>query len=294
MHPLGRELRREAGIGRRDSDRTSALPFAVSTTHAVDGDELGRPQHDAVGAKRHGLQNVLRTAHAAARHDHHLVADAFLFQEIVHLHDTVFDRLRDILLRDIRRRAGPAVPSVEVNNVRAGIVGSDRDHIHVTRSGNLDRHQHIRPNRAHPVQMFLVILYRIDAVERKRREKTRALHRLAHCRNPRSVLLSEQVSAQSRLRALGIFELDQTRAQNGFLAHPEEARCNLRDDVIGVRNQFIRIPPLPGRRKRAHRLRRRSAAGHHGQRNRSVGHAAAVHRQRNRDLRAASAAVEGN
>ena len=47
----------------------------------------------------------------------HVLPDAFLLQEAVHLRDGVLDGLGDVLLGDLRGRAGASVPAVQVDDV---------------------------------------------------------------------------------------------------------------------------------------------------------------------------------
>ena len=52
-------------------------------------------------------------------------------KEIVHLADGVFNRHRDVLLCDVRRSAGAAVTAVYVDDMSAGGVTADRNHINI-------------------------------------------------------------------------------------------------------------------------------------------------------------------
>ena len=173
-------------------------------------------------------------ADAAAGDERHLVADALVRQEIVHLADGIFDGHGDVLLGDVRRRAGSAVAAVDVNDMRAGGITADRDHIHVRRRRYLRRNQGAPVDVLDPVDVLHVVFDGIDAVERERREQRYAQHRLAHPGHGRGVLVAQQVAAQTGLGALGILEFHDRHALDRFLAHAEKARGDLRDHVVVV------------------------------------------------------------
>jgi hypothetical protein len=89
-----------------------------------------------------------------------------------------------------------------------------------------------------------VILDAVHAVEREGREQGVARHGLAHACHGWGVLVAEQVAAEARLGALGVLELDDAHALDGVLAHAEEARRDLGDDVVVVGLQAIVVAAL--------------------------------------------------
>src|SRR5439155_25430404 len=49
------------------------------------------------------------------------------------------------------------------------------------------------------------------------------------------------MTAKPWLRTLSILELDNRRVLNGLLADPEHAGCDLRDHIVFVRDELVRI-----------------------------------------------------
>ena len=86
-----------------------------------------------------------------------------------------------------------------------------------------------------PIEVFLMVFDRVNAVEGEWGEERNANGRLAHGCHARRVLITQQVAAEARLGPLSVFELDNSRPLNGLLANAKQAGGNLRDDVILVR-----------------------------------------------------------
>ncbi len=85
----------------------------------------------------------------------------------MHFRYGVFDGHGDILFGDVRRCAGAAIAAVNMNNMCAGIVGTDRYHIHIIRCRDFDGNQRIGIHFLDPVNMLLVIFDGIDRVKRE-------------------------------------------------------------------------------------------------------------------------------
>src|SRR6266851_6339836 len=95
--------------------------------------------------------------------------------------------------------------------------------------------------------MLLVILHRIYAVEWKGRVETGEHGRLSHLRNYRCHLVGEKVTAQSRLCALSILELDNRCVLDRLFSDAEHACGKLSNHVVPVGHNGIRISSLTGR-----------------------------------------------
>ena len=100
-----------------------------------------------------------------------------------------------------------------------------------------------------PVYVLFVILNRVHRVERERAKERSALDCVAHLGHGGRHLVSQQVTAQSRLGALCIFEFHDRRTLNRLFAHAKESGRHLGDDPIRVRHQWLRIAALAGARK---------------------------------------------
>ena len=203
----------------------------------------------------------------------------------MHAVDGVFDRHGDILLGDVRRRAGPAVTAVEMDYVGAGVIGADGHHVDVDRRGDLGREQRPGIDVLDPIEVFFVIFDGIDTVEREGREQGGADHGLSHGGHRRRVLTAQQVPTQARLGPLGILELDHRRPLNRLFPHAEQSGGDLRDHVVFVRDQPVEVTALAGAGERVPCLRRPGTPQQDVGAGRAVRHAAAVPWQIDLELR---------
>ena len=121
------------GVGRGDAPRTAPPALAAAAPNTAQRHHFRGTDDHPVRAQCDGLGDVVGRADSAAGDQRHLVADALGFEEIVHLADGVFDGHGDVLLGDVRRRAGPAIAAVDVDDVRAGGITAHSHHVHVRR-----------------------------------------------------------------------------------------------------------------------------------------------------------------
>ena len=194
----------------------------------------------------------------------------------MHLRDGVLDRHRDVLLRDLWCCAGAAVTPVEVDDVRTRVIAADGHHLDIVRRRDLDRQQRLGIDGQRPVKMLLVVLDRVDAVERERREQARVWHGLPHPGDIRRVLVAQEVAAEPGLRALGVLELDYARPADRLLPHAEQARRYLGDHVVLVRHELLGVASLTGGYERVPLPRRDDACEHRVDADRPERHAPAV------------------
>ena len=166
----------------------------------------------------------------------------------------------------------------------AGVVDPDRHHVHVDRRRDLGREQRPRVDVRDPVEVLLVVLHRIDAVERERREQRDAHDGLAHGRDARRVLVAQQVAAQPRLGPLGVLEFHDRRPLDRLLADAEQPRGHLGDHVVLVGNEPLRIAALARAGEPVERLGHPRLAQQGADVGRAERHAAAVPGDVDRDL----------
>ncbi|OQB37394.1 MAG: hypothetical protein BWY06_02391 [Candidatus Latescibacteria bacterium ADurb.Bin168] len=83
----------------------------------------------------------------------------------MHLGYGVLDGHGDVLLGDLRGRPGAAVPAVQVHDVRSGVIGPDGHHLHVVGRRDLHRKEGLGIDGGDPIQVLLVVLHGIYAVE---------------------------------------------------------------------------------------------------------------------------------
>src|SRR2546421_8535438 len=90
--------------------------------------------------------------------------------------------------------------------------------------------------------------------------------------------------AETRFRALRVLELDNRRVLYRLLPNPKHPRRHLRNHMITIRNNSIRITTLTSRRVRPGPLRSPRPRQHETERDRSKRHTPTINRQRNLDL----------
>src|SRR3989454_9391764 len=92
------------------------------------------------------------------------------------------------------------------------------------------------------------------------------------------------MTPKTRLRSLCVLELDNRRVLYRLLPDPEHPRRHLRNHMIPIRNNSIRITTLPSTRVSPDLLRRPRPRKHEVQTDRSKRHTPTINRQWNRDL----------
>src|SRR5208337_4599276 len=148
-------------VGGGDAAGTAATGFAVVTTQALQGHQVGGADLDSIGPQGDGLGHVEGAADAAGGNQGHLLPNALGLEELVHLGNGVFHRHGDVLLGNIRRGPGAAIAAVQLDHVGAGVIAPHRHHVHVGGGGNLNRHQGPGIDLLDPVDVLLVVFHRI-------------------------------------------------------------------------------------------------------------------------------------
>src|SRR5712664_1002477 len=92
------------------------------------------------------------------------------------------------------------------------------------------------------------------------------------------------MSAETRFCALRVLELDNWRVLYRLLPDPEHTRRHLRNHMITIRNNSIRIPTLTSRHESIQPLRSPRPSKHEIETNRSKRHPTTINRQRNLDF----------
>src|SRR5438876_7727941 len=90
--------------------------------------------------------------------------------------------------------------------------------------------------------------------------------------------------AETRFRALRVLELDNRRVLYRLLPNPEHTSRNLRNHMITIRNNSIRITTLTSTRVSPDLLRSPRSCKHEVERDRSKRHTPTINRQRNLNL----------
>ena len=86
----------------------------------------------------------------------------------MHLGYGVLNRHGDVLLGDVRCSAGAAVAAIEMDYVRPRVVAAHGHHVGIGGSGDLHGDQRPGIDLFDPVHVLLVVLDRVDTVERER------------------------------------------------------------------------------------------------------------------------------
>src|SRR5438093_691041 len=92
------------------------------------------------------------------------------------------------------------------------------------------------------------------------------------------------MTTKTRFCALSVLELDNRRVLYRLLPDPKHTRRNLRNHMIPIRNNSIRITTLTSTRVSPDLLRRPRPRKHKVETNRSKRHTPTINRQRNLDL----------
>src|SRR3989442_15592486 len=92
------------------------------------------------------------------------------------------------------------------------------------------------------------------------------------------------MSAETRFRALSVLELDNRRVLYRLLPDPEHTRRHLRNHMIPIRNNSVRISPFTSRRVCSDLLRSPRPRQHEIETDRPKRHTTTINRQRNPDL----------
>ena len=158
----------------------------------------------------------------------------------------------------------------------ARVVHAHGHHVDVARRGDLGREQGPRIDVRHPVEMFLVVFHRVDAVEGEGREERHPHDRFPQGRHAGRVSVAQQVAAQAGLGPLGILELDDPRPLHRLLADAEQPRGYLRDHVVLVRDEAVGIAAFAGAGEGVECLGHPGLAQQHADVGRTERHAAAV------------------
>src|SRR5713226_2105553 len=90
--------------------------------------------------------------------------------------------------------------------------------------------------------------------------------------------------AETRFRSLCVLELDNRRVLYRLLPDPEHTRRHLRNHMITIRNNSIRITTLTSRHESIEPLRSPRPRKHEIETNRSKRHTPTIDRQRNLNL----------
>src|SRR2546427_13290045 len=100
------------------------------------------------------------------------------------------------------------------------------------------------------------------------------------------------MSAETWFCALSVLELDNRRVLYRLLPDPEHTRRHLRNHMITIRNNIIRVTALTSRHESIQPLRSPRPRKHEVERDRSKRHTTTINRQRNPDLLAIFSLVQ--
>src|SRR5438309_6483669 len=132
LSPLGINKLGKLWISCRYADLAATSPFTVPTMRTSNRHSLRCTNHTTISSQRNRLRNIVRGSDPTARHQRDLVTHPFGNEILVDLRNRILDRHCNVLLRNLRRRPGPTVAAVDVDDVRARIVASDSHHVHIS------------------------------------------------------------------------------------------------------------------------------------------------------------------
>src|SRR5256886_15156066 len=132
LSPLGINELGKLWISCGYADLAASSPFTVPTMSTSNRDSLRCTDYTTIGSQRNRLRHIVRSPDPTASHERDLVPDPFGHEILVDLRNRILDRHGNILLRDLRRRSGPAIAAVDVDDVRAPIVAPDSHPVHIS------------------------------------------------------------------------------------------------------------------------------------------------------------------
>jgi hypothetical protein len=181
-----------------------------------------------------------------------------------------------VLDRGERARAGAAVSPRDVDDVGEGLDASGRHEPDVRGRDELHGDLCTRVHLAQVEDQLSEVFDRVDVVVGRRRDQRHPWLRVAQARDLRRDLVSGELAAFARLRALGDLDLDLLGECEVLGREPEAPRGDLLDRRVALVPVAARIlSPLAGVRPRADGVQR----NRHGfvclGRERAVGHGAA-------------------
>src|SRR5713226_2541880 len=213
--PLGPPIRidqlGELRVGRGQAKGASSPALAIAAARTAKRNQLGRAENAAIGTQGDGLGNVISGADTTTGHQHYFLADALLDEKTMHLRNCQFDGHRNVLLGNFGRCTCAAIRALDLDDMCASVIASHGYHVNVGGRRYLHCNERVGMNGFNPVDVFLVVLDRIDTVERERREQADPRHAFTHFGNGYCGLIPQQVTTKPRLCSLGIFELDNRR-----------------------------------------------------------------------------------
>src|SRR5207302_3830660 len=159
LSPLGINELGKLWISCRYADLAAAPPFTVPTMSTSNRHSLRCTDYTTIGSQRNRLRHIVRSPNPPTRHQRDLVTHPFGHEILVDLRNRILYRHGNILLRNLRRRSGPAIAAVDVDDVRASIVAPDSHHVDVSRGRDLYRYKRSWVDGLDPVNMLLVILH---------------------------------------------------------------------------------------------------------------------------------------
>src|SRR2546426_1608735 len=110
------------------SDLTTSPPFTIPTMRAANSHGLRRGDDTSVRTQRNRFRYVVSSPDPTARHQDNFVPNALRDQVLVDFGNRVFHRHCNVLLRNLRSRPRPSVPTVNMDNIRPSVIAANRYH----------------------------------------------------------------------------------------------------------------------------------------------------------------------
>ena len=255
---LGRagELLAQLGPLARDPHR-ARVEVTRSHHQAPLCEEERGAERELVRAEQRGDHDVAASLEAAVDAHPHAAPQAVRDERLLCLGEPELPRRASVLDRRERARAGAAVGSCDMDDVRACLRDTGRDHADARRRDELHRDVRVGVDLLQVEDELGEVLDRVDVVVRRRRDEGDAGRGAAQTGDLVGHLVRRDLAAFAGLRALGDLDLELVRRHRVRGCDAEPPRSDLLDlrvALVAVAGRVL--APLAGVRPRAEAVHR--------------------------------------
>ena len=231
---LAAEAATQAAVLRSDAGRAGIL-LAVALHEAAHGDERHGRKAKLLGTQQAGNGDIGTVHELAVGLEHHARAQAVLQQRLLSLGKAKLQRQTGVPDRIARRSTGAAVVAADQDLVGGTLGHTGGDGADAGLADQLDRHACAGVGVLKVKDQLCQVLDRVNIVVRRRRDQTDTGRGLTDLGDPGVDLLAGQVTALTRLGALGHLDLNLEGAAQVAARHAKARACHLLDGgVLGV------------------------------------------------------------
>ncbi len=217
-----RVLRAQLGLLRRDSHR-ARVEVAGAHHEAAFSEQQSGAERKLVGAEQGCDDDVPTRLHAAVDPEPNSTAQARGNERLLCLRNAELPGRTGVLDRRQRARARPTVSARDVDHIRVRLCHADGDEADPTLRHELHRDVGVGVHLVEIEDQLCKILDRVDVVMRWRRDQRHTGLGVAQAGDLVGHLVRRDLSALTRLRALGDLDLQLRGRRRVLGGHPEAA-----------------------------------------------------------------------